>query len=677
MNESSNDNPKLRVLLIQLPVPNNPATNVPLAAGYLKAYAQARGLLDRVEIDILPRALTDNAGDALLVEAIVALRPELLGISLYTWNSERSLAVAARVKARLPGMIAVVGGPEVQRDNDWVLRHPAVDVAVIGEGEQTFCEILQIANCKLDIDRANLQFTICNLQSVPGLAFRDTTGELICTPERTPLSDLAPLPSPYLAGSLEVPEDGMLMVEVSRWCPYSCSFCLYGRNMGTKLGNRYFGLERVLAEIRWGREQGIQRVHFVEANLNLVPVFWPLMRALEDLNADRQMTFYAELRGEHLTEEVVAALDRANVRFVEVGLQTANLTALKASLRRTDLRKWAAGTRRLYEHGIEVFLDVILGLPADDAAGVATTLDFIRREDLGPYDIFTLQVLAGTETRRQVAEYGLVHQDRPPYYVLATNRLDYGELRRLRHELKRGAGLDPDEIEGCPPPRLSALTTTDHRPPTTGAGASSNIPIDHLWLRNADSTDWEDAGAIVGRLSTHVDLIINWEGQPSELVGRRSSVVGRLASLLAQAITENPSTLFDCYLIADIPPQPGALRDWRAALPYSPGYLDRVAIYRRPTPEPGHERVSPRLWLVLAWTAQAVPEDYAGVAEIIWMYNMAPGELPPFSAWAAAGGAGVWLHFLPNCTSSYQLEVMATVRQWEQETGRRVWGAIN
>jgi len=447
--------------------------------------------------------------------------------------------------------------------------------------------------------------------------------------------------------------------------------------MGTKLGNRYFGLERVLAEIRWGREQGIKRIHFVEANLNLVPLFWPLMHALEDLNYDRQMTFYAELRGEHLTEEVVIALDRANVRYVEVGLQTANLTALKASLRRTDLRKWAAGTRRLYEHGIEVFLDVILGLPADDAAGVATTLDFIRREDLGPYDIFTLQVLAGTETRRQVAEYGLVHQDRPPYYVLATDRLDYGELRRLRHELKRGAGLDPDEIEGCPPPRLSALTTTDHRPPTTGAGASSNIPIDHLWLRNADSTDWEDAGAIVGRLSTHVDLIINWEGQPSELVGRRSSVVGRLASLLAQAITENPSTLFDCYLIADIPPQPGALRDWRAALPYSPGYLDRVAIYRRPTPEPGHERVSPRLWLVLAWTAQAVPEDYAGVAEIIWMYNMAPGELPPFSAWAAAGGAGVWLHFLPNCTSSYQLEVMATVRKWEQETGRRVWGAIN
>jgi len=69
------------------------------------------------------------------------------------------------------------------------------------------------------------------------------------------LSDLSAIPSPYLSGYLDVPDDGMLMVEVSRWCPYSCSFCLYGRNLGSKLGNRYFGLERVLAEIRWGRER--------------------------------------------------------------------------------------------------------------------------------------------------------------------------------------------------------------------------------------------------------------------------------------------------------------------------------------------------------------------------------------------------------------------------------------
>lgn len=133
----------LHVLLIQLPVPSSPQLNTPLAAGYLKAYAAARGLLDRVQIDLLPRALADHAGDAALVAAIVARRPDVLGLSLYTWNSERSLAVARRVKALLPGLLVVAGGPEVQPDNPWVLEHPALDVAVVGEGEQTFVELLE------------------------------------------------------------------------------------------------------------------------------------------------------------------------------------------------------------------------------------------------------------------------------------------------------------------------------------------------------------------------------------------------------------------------------------------------------------------------------------------------------------------------------------------------------
>ena len=133
---------KLRVLLMQLPVPNNPALNTPLALGYLKAYAAAQGLLEIAEIDVLPRVLADHGGDAALVEAIVARQPDLLGISLYTWNSERSLAVALRVKQRLSALTVLVGGPEVQPDNDWVLNHPAVDIAAVGEGERTFAELI-------------------------------------------------------------------------------------------------------------------------------------------------------------------------------------------------------------------------------------------------------------------------------------------------------------------------------------------------------------------------------------------------------------------------------------------------------------------------------------------------------------------------------------------------------
>jgi hypothetical protein len=104
--------------------------------------ATAQGLADRVDLAILPRALADRASDAALVAAIVAHAPAVLGLSLYTWNSERSLLIAARVRERLPNLIVIVGGPEVQAANRWILDHPAVDLAVIGEGEQTFAAIL-------------------------------------------------------------------------------------------------------------------------------------------------------------------------------------------------------------------------------------------------------------------------------------------------------------------------------------------------------------------------------------------------------------------------------------------------------------------------------------------------------------------------------------------------------
>lgn len=671
---------RLRVLLAQLPVPNNPATNVPLAAGYLKAYAQARGLLDRVEIEILSRALADHAGDALLVDAIVERRPDVLGLSLYTWSSERSLAIAERARARLPGLLVIVGGPEVQRDNDWLLGHPAVGVAVLGEGEQTFAELLalladdrqpQAPSPKPQDPWLKYPITLspCHLAAVRGIAFRDEAGELIVTGERVALADLAPLPSPYLLGYLE--PGPILMVEISRWCPYACAFCLYGRNMGPKLGSRYFPLERILAEVRWGRERGATQIHFVEANLNLVPVFRPLMGALADLNADGALAIYAELRGEHLTDEAVEALVRAGLRVAEVGLQTANPVALAAAHRRTDLQKWAAGTRRLARRGVEIYLDVILGLPADDAAGAAETLDFIRREDLGAYDVFTLQVLPGTETRRQAAEYGLTFQERPPYYILGTDRLSYGELRRLRRDLKLGAGLDPDEVEGCPPPRLEALEAPRFgekkrpdlvetrrqgdeeigRSDAPGLPISSSPCLDRLRLLGGDDAGWEAAAASVRQLARHVDVVARWQD------------AGRLSGLLAQAIEANPTALFDCYLLAEEPPPPEALAAWRAALPYQPGYLDRVAVYRRAAPDPAHERVSPRLWLVLPWTAQAEPGRYRGVAELIWRYDLDEGDEPPLGAWRSAGGAGVWVRGLAE----------AQVAQLRERGGLRLW----
>lgn len=644
---------RLRVLLVQLPVPNNPLLNTPLAAGYLKAYAAAQGVLEDVDVVLLPRYVADVAGDALLVSWVVAFEPDVVGFSLYTWNSERSLSVAERVKVALPGVQVVVGGPEVQRDNAWVVEHAAVDVAVFGEGEQTFVELLRCWRAWLCCDGGWGAAGVGGLAGVCGVGYR-VGSEVRFTESRSPLDSLEGIPSPYLAGYLDVPVDGVLMVEVSRWCPYACGFCLYGRGAGAKLGGRFFSLERVLAEIAWGRARGVRRVHFVEANLNLVPLFQPLMQALAVLNADRWLSFYAELRAEHVSDAVVSALDRANVRFVEVGLQSANLAALRASQRRTDLVRWSAGVRRLLAYGITIFLDVILGLPEDDAAGVAETLAFIAQESLGAYDVFVLQVLPGTLVRQEAGRYLMRFQDRPPYYVLGTDRLGYADLRRLRRDLRAGAQVVSDVVEGVPEPRRDALVRRVMGMP--------GEMITQVWLLDASWMGWDVGGA--QWVAAHVDVVVG------------VAELERCGGLLAEVIAQNPTTVVDVYLwCAGAPPAADMLAMWRAGLPYQPGYLDRVAVYRQVEPGVAHWRVSPRCFLVVPWVVVVEEVVYAEVASLIWYVVLDEGEVVPFGAWAGAGGAGIALGFAVGCSEGYRAGVWAQVRVWEREYGRVVWSA--
>src|SRR6516225_1696551 len=133
-------------LLLQLPIPPlgpQPIRgNVPLAAGYLKLFAQLRGLDAFYDIQILPTREANECGDQALVEAILGRDPWLVGFTCYLWNIDRTLWIAARLKERRPDLRIVIGGPEVTADNDWVMQTPAVDYAVIGEGEQTFADLL-------------------------------------------------------------------------------------------------------------------------------------------------------------------------------------------------------------------------------------------------------------------------------------------------------------------------------------------------------------------------------------------------------------------------------------------------------------------------------------------------------------------------------------------------------
>src|SRR5262249_26270768 len=183
--------------------------------------------------------------------------------------------------------------------------------------------------------------------------------------------------------------------------------------------------ENIRATLRHAAEQGVQEVFLLDPPLNQRKDFAQLLRLLAEGNPGRRFTYFAELRGEGVTEETARLLREANFTEVEVGLQSIEPDAMHLMDRNNNLRAFERGGRAMRGQGIRVKVDLIIGLPGDTSASIRKGMHYLR--DGGLYSdvqVFNLAILPGTAFRHDAAQLGLSYQPRPPYYVLRTPTLD-------------------------------------------------------------------------------------------------------------------------------------------------------------------------------------------------------------------------------------------------------------
>lgn len=425
--------------------------NVPLAAGYLKLLARLRGLEEHFEIEILPAALANRLSDRALVAEILDRDPWLLGWTCYLWNVERSLEISRLVKERRPQVRVIVGGPEITADNDWLLERPEIDFAAIGEGEQTFVELLAELN-ESPVPRrpiAGLYVSTALALTVQG-QWNDAPvprGELPLF--RKPLPNLNEVSSPYLHGILDAADEQMLLLETLRGCVFKCKFCYYPKSYD----DLYFvSPDRISANLEHARDRGAREVVLLDPTLNQRRDFDDFLRLLARCNPDRQFKYFGELRAEGINSKTAALLREANFTDVEIGLQSIDPLAQELMDRRNHLKAFERGVCALRDEGIRVKVDLIIGLPGDTRDSVRRSLHYLRDSNL--YDevqVFNLAVLPGTAFRHEAQDLGLEFQARPPYYVLKTPTLDLVDLYSLMEEAQE---LFDTEFDPLPEPHL-------------------------------------------------------------------------------------------------------------------------------------------------------------------------------------------------------------------------------
>jgi anaerobic magnesium-protoporphyrin IX monomethyl ester cyclase len=395
--------------------------------------------------------------DLILVQGKVAdtvarlvreLEPDVVGLSVMTFQRRTALAIARLVRRMRPGARIVAGGydpslaPEAYESAD-----TGIDFIVRGEGDLTFRELLRALERRETPAR------------IEGLSHRttDNPNRFVHNPARHVSTldggtiNLPNRAARVLSGYtfLGLPID---IVETSRGCTYDCSFCsiieMRGRNFHT------FQFERVLADIADARARGARAIFIVDDNVTLnVQRFEALCHAIVDAGLNdihyivQAMTSSIAAHGETLAP----AMRTAGFRYVFLGIENIldeDLAFLKAAAKnatrsggRTTGNASLRAIEYLHRQGMYVVGGIIVGNPDDTRDSIERNLEFARQYVDWPY-IQHPTPYPGTPMTEDFRARDLIVNERVEEYdgttaVVRTAHLDAEEIEFMRWRAER------------------------------------------------------------------------------------------------------------------------------------------------------------------------------------------------------------------------------------------------
>jgi len=427
----------VKISFLQLPVPP-PAFfastgNVPLASACLANAWSLYGLKNSLELEVIAPDFTDLAGDRMLVNKILSSDVSYLALSLYLWNSERSLYIAEQVKKSNPNIQILIGGPEVGPDNISLIEKSTWDYAVVGEAEDTFVELM-ISLLKNSSDTYNLA----------GLGYKNELGHTYFNPISSIDFPLSKYPSAYLSDFIKVDPFRSTYVETVRGCRSKCTYCFYPKSSNTLRSLTIEECKNLFIKLK---EKGARELVFLDPTFNHRPKFEEFVDVLIDVNFDGQMKMFAELRAEGLSSKLIQKLKKAGFYRIEIGMQSINEETLRIVKRYGNPKKVAEVSKIFIEEGIDLLLDLIVGLPNDKPLDVLNGVYFFLEHGLGEYlQVFPLSVLPGTTMRAEALSLGLEFMKTPPYRILKSPNFKDGEIESTLLEVEAILDRRIDEV---------------------------------------------------------------------------------------------------------------------------------------------------------------------------------------------------------------------------------------
>jgi len=387
----------------------------PLGLLYLAATAREAGY----KVSVFDS--TFQSGDENLIAVMKKEKPQVVGISILATVRAAALRLAAL--AHRHGAMVIVGGSDPTGRPESYLRYQVdgrrpVDLAVIGEGEQTLLELLP--------HLLNGQEIGPHLNGIKGLAYLDADGQVVRTQARPHLTDLDSLPLPardlidltsYRRAWQSHHRYFSLSLIATRGCPYACSWCqksVFGRSFRPR------DPEAVAEEMRLVKEQYHPDQLRIVDDVMGIDREW--VRTWHDavLNRDATIPFECLSRVDLMDDELARLLKEAGCRRIAFGAESGSqkvLDAMNKGTRVEQIRRAAALCRH---HGIETYFYIMLGYPGEQWQDIRKTIALLRETRPDKFSSTIAYPLPGTDFYEQVKGCLL---DTPDWDYTAENRL--------------------------------------------------------------------------------------------------------------------------------------------------------------------------------------------------------------------------------------------------------------
>ncbi len=424
---------KKKILFIQLPLLDNDTStqreNFPFAGLWLSHALSQHSEGEFWEVVPAP-AKWDELDNANLIQKILVSGVEAVAFTLCLWNVERGLRIAGMLRKSCPELFLMAGGPEISEDHPFLLEEPFFNALVTGEGEAVFPEILK-------------GIRIGKLPAYDNVLVSGSKGWNRGS-KPPPQIDLASVQVPVAMLRECIKVRPSVYVETSRGCPLTCTYCRYHH---LQKGVRALPAEAAAQRVQELRAAGAREIRFVDPTFNARADFTGLLKRLAEINTDRKLGFFAELRADTLTPEQAELMAKANFVEVEVGVQSTDPKVLRAIRRPVNIAQVEKGIRLLTGAGVKVTLDLMYGLPEQTIDDVLRSIEWAR--GFGPnISIQCMQtlLLPGTDLRDQSELYGMKAMPLPPYGVFSTSTMSEEEMTRIEVLLHDSIELPADPV---------------------------------------------------------------------------------------------------------------------------------------------------------------------------------------------------------------------------------------